>query len=106
MIPSCDREGVLQDIHWAAGYVGYFPSYFISNLSAAQIAAAIEREEGSLDSVISEGRFGVIKSWLHEKIFRYGAVYNTGRTGGIRHRQALGRRRLYGLLEEKIFRSI
>ena len=77
MIPSCDREGVLQDIHWAAGYVGYFPSYFISNLSAAQIAAAIEREEGSLDSVISEGRFGVIKSWLHEKIFRYGAVYNT-----------------------------
>ena len=77
MTPSCDREGVLQDIHWAAGYVGYFPSYFISNLSAAQIAAAIEKEEGSLDSVISKGRFDVIKDWLHEKVFRYGAVYTT-----------------------------
>ena len=44
--PRNDREGVLQDIQWAAGYMGYFPGYLTSNLMAAQFAAALERELG------------------------------------------------------------
>lgn len=47
--PTNDREGVLQDIHWAAGYIGYFPLYFVSNIAATQLTASIEREYGSFD---------------------------------------------------------
>lgn len=76
--PKNDREGILQDIHWAAGYMGYFPLYFLSNLTATQIAMAIEREEGKLEDLIRDGRFDVIRRWLTENIFRYGAIYSSG----------------------------
>ena len=77
MHPASDREGILQDIHWAAGYVGYFPSYFISNLAAAQIANSIEMEHGDMENILASGRFDLIKDWLKEHIFQYGAVYST-----------------------------
>ena len=77
VVPGDDSQGILQDIHWAGGYVGYFPSYFVSNLAAAQIAAAIERDCGSLDKLAAEGNFAVIKEWLTEHIFRFGAMYGT-----------------------------
>ena len=76
-MPEDDSQGILQDIHWAGGYVGYFPSYFVSNLAAAQIAAAIEKDCGSLDKLAAEGNFAVIKEWLTEHIFRFGAMYGT-----------------------------
>lgn len=75
--PANDSEGVLQDIHWAAGYVGYFPAYFVSNLAAAQISAAMEEECGDLNDLMSKGKFDVINRWLKEKIFCYGAVFDT-----------------------------
>lgn len=75
--PKDDGEGVLQDIHWSAGYVGYFPTYFVANIAAAQIADAIERRCGKLDELVAEGRFDVINGWLKENIFRHGAVYTT-----------------------------
>ena len=75
--PANLREGVLQDIHWAAGYVGYFPTYFISVLSEAQIAEAIESDCGSIDVLAGEGRFGVVKDWLSDKVFRHGAIYSS-----------------------------
>lgn len=74
--PSKASEGVLQDIHWAAGYFGYFPSYFISNLAAAQVAAAIEKEKGSLGDLVARGNFDQINQWMREHIYRHGAVYN------------------------------
>ena len=77
MRPKDDGEGVLQDIHWSAGYVGYFPTYFVANIAAAQIADAIERRCGKLDELVAEGRFDVINGWLKENIFRHGAVYTT-----------------------------
>lgn len=77
VVPFQNRDGALQDIHWAAGYVGYFPSYLVASLAMAQIAAAIEKDCGELESLIADGRFEVIKSWLHEHIFRFGAVYST-----------------------------
>ncbi len=75
--PANDSEGVLQDIHWASGYVGYFPAYFVSNLAAAQMSAAIEKDCGSLNGLMVEGRFDIINDWLKEKVFRYGAIYDT-----------------------------
>lgn len=75
--PVSDAEGVLQDIHWAAGYVGYFPTYLAANLAAAQLAAAVEKDCGPLDERIAEGRFDAVNLWLKEHIFTYGAQYST-----------------------------
>lgn len=75
--PENDREGILQDIHWAAGYVGYFPTYLVSNLVAAQLRASIEADCGDLDELMASGRFCVINDWLRTRIFRHGAVYGT-----------------------------
>lgn len=72
--PANDTEGVLQDIHWAGGYVGYFPSYIVACLGAVQLKSAMEQDMGTLDSLMSAGRFDMIKAWLNENIFRHGAV--------------------------------
>lgn len=74
--PTNDREGILQDIHWAAGYIGYFPLYFVSNIAATQLTASIEREHGSFDLLLAGGHFDQIHRWLAEHIFQYGAVYS------------------------------
>lgn len=73
--PENDREGVLQDIHWAAGYVGYFPTYIVADLTAAQLAASIEKECGSLESLMETGNFAAITDWLRANIFCSGARY-------------------------------
>ncbi|MGN0714335.1 MAG: carboxypeptidase M32, partial [Anaerovoracaceae bacterium] len=75
MSPENDREGVLQDIHWAAGYVGYFPTYIVADLTAAQLAASIEKECGSLESLMETGNFAAITDWLRANIFCSGARY-------------------------------
>lgn len=75
--PKNSREGVLQDIHWAAGYMGYFPCYFVSNLSAAQLSAAISQDEGDFDRLIARGEFSRVNGWLREHIYRHGAVYSS-----------------------------
>lgn len=77
--PEHDRDGVLQDIHWAAGYVGYFPTYLIADLAAAQLRAAMTRDCGDLDTVMSTGQFAVIHDWLKEKIFCHGAILPTAK---------------------------
>ncbi|WP_209345133.1 carboxypeptidase M32 [Flavonifractor sp. AGMB03687] len=76
--PPNDREGVLQDIQWAAGYMGYFPGYLTSNLMAAQFAAALERELGPLRGLLAAGRFEEIHQWLAQHIHRFGAIYEPG----------------------------
>ncbi len=75
--PKDDGEGILQDIHWAAGYMGYFPTYIVANLMSSQIAAAIERDHGSLEELTARGEFSTIRAWLTRHIFRYGARYTT-----------------------------
>lgn len=72
--PSHDGEGVLQDVHWSGGAFGYFPSYSLGNMYAAQFAQTIERELGSLSELTAEGRFAELKAWLVEKIYRYGKL--------------------------------
>lgn len=74
--PKTDDEGVLQDIHWAAGYFGYFPSYFLANLTSAQFVAAMEREVGSVDELLGEGKLQVIHKWLEDNVHCHGAIYS------------------------------
>ena len=66
--PKNDSEGVLQDIHWAHGTFGYFPSYMLGNLYASQISRAMEREIGDIHSLVGEGKTGEILKWLRREI--------------------------------------
>jgi len=71
--PGNDSEGVLQDVHWSGGSVGYFPSYAIGTAYGAQIVAAMKKTV-DFDSVISEGSLAPVNAWLKENIHRHGAV--------------------------------
>ena len=54
--PANDREGCLQDIHWSEGLIGYFPTYSLGNVYAAQLFAAAERAIGPLEESFARGR--------------------------------------------------
>ncbi len=72
--PKRPRDGVLQDVHWSMGELGYFPTYALGNLYGAQIYAKMAGEI-DLDAAISTGRLGVLKDWLAEHVYRYGSIY-------------------------------
>ncbi len=77
VIPESDSEGILQDIQWAAGYVGYFPCYFIANLMSVQFAVTMEKDIGEIDALFKENKMNLIIKWLKEKVFEHGAVYSS-----------------------------
>lgn len=72
--PPNDAEGVLQDVHWSGGAFGYFPSYSLGNMYAAQFADTMERELSGMWSLVGEGNLIPIKEWLKERIYRYGKL--------------------------------
>jgi carboxypeptidase Taq len=73
--PKDDAEGVLQDIHWAMGLFGYFPTYTLGNLYAAQFMGAARRQIRGLDARIAKGELGVLREWLRENIHRHDQLY-------------------------------
>ena len=72
-----NSHGCLQDIHWSFGGIGYFPTYTLGNLYAAQFMSAVKRDLGtdSLASDFRRGEFGRLKEWLVENIHRHGQRY-------------------------------
>src|SRR3989344_305372 len=72
--PKSDSEGVLQDVHWSHGSFGYFPTYTLGNLYAAQFTFFMKREL-ALAKLIREGDFGTILSWQRKNIHQYGSLY-------------------------------
>lgn len=75
--PTDPRQGVLQDIHWSMGLFGYFPTYLLGNLYAAQWAWAMEKELGTLDELIENGGFLEIKDWFRRNIHVHGRRWST-----------------------------
>ncbi|MGD0900864.1 MAG: carboxypeptidase M32 [Thermoguttaceae bacterium] len=73
--PADDLLGVLQDIHWSGGLVGYFPTYTLGNLYAAQFFAEADAQLGGLASQFARGQFQPLREWLRENIHRYGRRY-------------------------------
>lgn len=73
--PPDDARGCLQDIHWSGGMIGYFPTYALGNMYAAQFFAAANRDNPGLPAAIARGEFTSLKTWLNEKIHRYGRQY-------------------------------
>lgn len=70
--PATNVEGVLQDVHWSGGAFGYFPSYALGNMYAAQIARTMTRELPDLEAMIERGELEPLKTWLTERIYRHG----------------------------------
>jgi carboxypeptidase Taq len=75
LTPPNDAQGCLQDIHWSGGGIGYFPTYTLGNLYAAQFMEAARRDLGDLDADFRRGEFGRLKGWLNEKVHRPGHRY-------------------------------
>jgi carboxypeptidase Taq len=70
--PPDDRLGCLQDIHWSMGGLGYFPTYTLGNLYAAQFMEAARRDLPGLDSDFQQGNFTRLKQWLNDKVHHPG----------------------------------
>ncbi|HEY8504854.1 MAG TPA: carboxypeptidase M32, partial [Gemmataceae bacterium] len=73
--PPSAKLGCLQDIHWSMGGIGYFPTYTLGNLYAAQLMAAARRDLGDLDADFRRGEFGRVKDWLNANVHRHGQRY-------------------------------
>lgn len=72
--PSNDGEGVLQDVHWAGGSFGYFPSYALGYMYASQFKHTMLQDLPNYDEILESGDITPIKSWLNEKIHQYGKL--------------------------------
>jgi carboxypeptidase Taq len=70
-----DAHGCLQDIHWSCGGIGYFPTYTLGNLYAAQFMEQARRDLGDLEGDFRQGQFLPLKHWLTEKIHQQGMRY-------------------------------
>jgi carboxypeptidase Taq len=70
--PSSDADGVMQDIHWAIGAFGYFPTYLLGNLIAAQLFDAASDAIDDLPGHISAGEFAPLLGWLRDNVHRHG----------------------------------
>lgn len=75
--PTSDADGVLQDIHWSSGLVGYFPTYALGNLYAAQLFAQAAADIGDIDEAMRRGEFEALTDWLRLNIHYHGRRYTT-----------------------------
>jgi carboxypeptidase Taq len=77
--PASDAEGCLQDGHWADGLLGYFPTYTLGDVFAAQLFARAERDLGDIDEQLALGEYAPLVRWLGERVYRQGARYPSTR---------------------------
>ena len=73
--PRNDAEGILQDVHWSGGMIGYFPTYSLGNVIAGMFYNRIQREI-DLKSIVANDDLGKVKEWLRDKLHKYGATYS------------------------------
>lgn len=71
-----DQEGVLQDIHWAGGGFGYFPTYALGNIISGQLLRIMEKSIPNWKDQISKGSFGNVKDWLVRNVHEHGDLYD------------------------------
>ncbi|HLE14563.1 MAG TPA: carboxypeptidase M32, partial [Anaerolineales bacterium] len=75
LTPPNDALGVLQDVHWSEGYIGYFSTYALGNLISAQLWECIHTDIPDLPEQVRRGEFSRLTGWLTEKIHRHGAKF-------------------------------
>lgn len=99
--PDNGKLGVLQDVHWAQGSFGYFPSYSLGNLAAAQFWAAIKRDLPDSEQKISHGDFSEILHWLRRKVHCHGRRYKRNELMKLATGRSLGAEDYISYLKEK-----
>jgi len=75
IVPTGDADGVLQDVHWSLGAFGYFPTYTLGNLYAAQFYEQARLEIPHLEDEIAKGQLLILRRWLEQKIHRWGRTF-------------------------------
>ena len=75
-----DTRGVLQDVHWSGGSIGYFPTYALGNLISAQIWEKVTADLPGLYDEFEQGEFGSLRDWLRDHLHRYGRKFTPGET--------------------------
>lgn len=75
LTPPTDSVGVLQDIHWSGGMIGYFPTYALGNLISVQLWDKMLSDIPDLPAQIRQGKFEALLGWLRQNIHRWGAKY-------------------------------
>jgi carboxypeptidase Taq len=73
LVPPSFSDGVMQDVHWSGGSFGYFPSYALGNMYAAQFYAEAEKQMGDLQEIFEAGEFVLFLEWLRENIHSQGS---------------------------------
>jgi carboxypeptidase Taq len=76
VVPASDAEGCLQDIHWAEGLFGYFPSYALGHLISAQLSEAMEADLGPIEGLIAADEPRRLQAWLAEHVWPLGRSVN------------------------------
>jgi carboxypeptidase Taq len=75
-----DAQGVLQDVHWSGGIIGYFPTYTLGNVMSVQIWETLRLELPDVDAQIEAGEFSELREWLREKLYRHGRKFTPRET--------------------------
>ncbi|HZZ73813.1 MAG TPA: carboxypeptidase M32 [Pirellulales bacterium] len=76
LTPPNNADGVLQDIHWSAGLIGYFPTYSLGNLYAAQFFERANQDLGGLQDLFRAGDFTPLRQWLRKELHEPGQRYS------------------------------
>jgi carboxypeptidase Taq len=100
--PKTDADGCLQDIHWSAALIGYFPTYSLGNLYASQFFEQADRDLGGLPQMFARGEFAPLKSWLNENIHHRGQCYTAAELCQLVTGQALSHAPLIRHLRSKL----
>lgn len=74
--PDSDADGVLQDVHWSFGAIGYFPTYALGTLMSAQVDEAVRQDLPDLDAQVAAGQFAPLLDWLRTHIHQYGRRFD------------------------------
>lgn len=78
--PPDDSLGILQDMHWANNYYGYFPTYLLGSIYDGMFLQALERDMGPVDSILADGKILDITKWLNKNIHFYGSTRTPAET--------------------------
>ena len=104
LTPPDDARGVLQDIHWSAGYFGSFPTYTIGNVMAAQFYQAAQKQISDLELTLERGDYAPLRGWLTKHIYQHGRRFSPHELLTRATNQGLNATAYLEYLEEKFTR--
>lgn len=100
--PPSDADGCLQDVHWSGALIGYFPTYSLGNLYAAQFFEKADQNLGGLGKQFARGEFAPLREWLRTNIHARGQCYTAGELAEIVTGQPLSHAALIRYLKNRL----